>query len=73
MNEQEKARELVGHFEQIEMLKDYEGMNFELAKQCALICVEEIVKNMNWSDMDKGDAMNDHDYWQNVKSEINEL
>lgn len=70
MNEQEKARGLVGHFEQIEMLKDYEGMGFELAKQCALICVD---KKLEEVPMYKGGLNPRYTYLQNVKSEIEKL
>ena len=42
MNAKDKANELVEKFSAVESLKDYEGMDFQLAKECALITVKQI-------------------------------
>jgi hypothetical protein len=70
MTPQEKAKELVGNFCNVEFLKDYEGMDYELAKECALITVDEILKAVesDWSFMEKR-----KEYWEQVKIEIEKL
>ena len=66
MNEQEIARALVESFLRYTPV-EYE---MEYAKQCALICVEEIIDaNPRFPD-NVTDTML---YWQNVKSEIEKL
>ena len=58
MTPKEKAEELVGQFSWIDCSSD--------AKQCALICVDEIVKNT----LQVSQVL---DYWQEVKQEIEKL
>lgn len=41
MTHQEKAREIVERFQSIKSLKDFGGMDSDIAKECAVICVEE--------------------------------
>ena len=36
---EKKAREIYESFVNVECLQDFDGMDYELAKQCALICV----------------------------------
>jgi|TARA_R110001599_G_scaffold135265_1_gene313537 hypothetical protein len=64
MTAKEKAKELVDRFLSIEGPC---GNSYSyVAKQCALICVDEIVKNtLQFSQV--------LDYWQEVKQEINKL
>jgi hypothetical protein len=70
MTPKEKAKELVGNFCNVEFLKDYEGMDYELAKECAIIAVDEILKAVesDWSFMEKR-----KEYWKQVKKEIENL
>jgi len=60
-----KAKELVGKFINVNYLKDYEGMHYPLAKECALIAVDEILK----LDIYKSDQY----YFEEVKQEIQKL
>jgi hypothetical protein len=51
-----------------------EGDNEELAKQCALICVDEILKASETKERFKNMIPLDIDnYWREVKLEINKL
>jgi hypothetical protein len=61
----ERAIELVNNYN--ELTKDYtRGVSInEFAKECALIAVDELIKN---SHSDKRT-----EYWQEVKHEINQL
>jgi hypothetical protein len=43
------------------------GMNKEMAKQCALIAVDEIIKTL------KPPCLTEFDYWQQVKHEIKNI
>ena len=63
----EKAKELVNRFLQI-----YDG-RVPQAKQCALICVDEILENITEEVMTYKPFMMNTDYWQEVKQEINKL
>ena len=45
----------------------------EMAKQCALICVDEILENIPNEVMSYKPFMMNNDYWQEVKQEINKL
>jgi len=76
-NPKEKAKELVDKYIEMEYLKDFHGMYQPLAKQCALIAVDEILNsNPCCEDSDRGGnfqwASNEY-YWQEVKQEINKL
>jgi hypothetical protein len=69
----EKAEDLIVKFTQIEIeiggkFDGYLKMQLHDAKQCASICVDEIILALNntW-------AMNAYDYWQQVKEEIEKL
>ena len=63
----EKAKELVNKFLQI-----YDG-RVPQAKQCALICVDEVLENITEEVMTYKPFMMNTDYWQEVKEEINKL
>ena len=80
MTPQEKAERLVDKYVEMEYLKDFQGMYFPLAKQCALIAVDEILKAIPSELLDidnEGDSYyyinDDVDYWQKVKQEIEKL
>jgi phosphoribosylanthranilate isomerase len=64
-NSKEKALELV---HQYDLMQTYiEGFSFEDAKQCALIAVDEILDIVQYNGDDE------YAYWQQVKTEINNL
>ncbi len=65
MEPKDKAEELVNKFYEIENNSDYFGVNWKIAKQCALIAVDEIINEC-------GDRclFSKCDYWQEVKQEI---
>ena len=67
MTAKEKAIELVNKFLQI-----YDG-RVPQAKQCALICVDEILQTIPNEVMSYKPFMMNTDYWQEVKQEINKL
>ena len=72
MKAKEKAGELVEKF-RLNVL-DYEnnGLNSFKAKQCALIAVDEIIKEIN----DNYDTLHSADrkqYWKGIKKEIENL
>ena len=60
MTPKEKAKELVSKM----CLLDCRDENIIIAKQCALICVDEILEFHDRIDVK---------YWQEVKQEINKL
>jgi hypothetical protein len=65
MTPKEKAEELYSKFEDnIQGIEGYEW--WESAKQCALIAVDEILK------LEVNDGY-DHNFWQQVKQEIEKL
>ena len=68
MAPKEKAKELVEKFEYNGVMIDDIRMNEEDAKQCALICVDEILKSYNALEHY---PENLRDYWQEVKQELN--
>jgi hypothetical protein len=70
MTPQEKAKQLVGNFCNVEFLKDYEGMDYELAKECALIAVDEILSSRPYITESQLDYQY---YWEQVKIEIKKL
>lgn len=77
MTAQEKAIELVDSFMDLSEEQEYNTpryMSKEMAKQCALIAVDEILNEFDHS------ALNDEDYeaykmkyWQEVKQEIEKI
>jgi len=68
MTPKEKAAELVEKFNYLVLEKDFFGDNIEHknSKQCALIAVDEIL-NAHLFDLDE------KQYWQQVKTEIENL
>jgi hypothetical protein len=63
MTPKEKAKELVFKYEQ------YKWINEGLARECALIAVNEIINNDGFTRFDN----HLKEYWQNVKTEISLL
>lgn len=66
MTPKEKANELVYNFcdVDVEYMLHF-GMEWGMAKQCALICVDEILNILF--------QHHEIDYWKEVKQEINKL
>ena len=60
----EKAKELVDRYCRTKLDNGIIGIYQPLAKQCALICVDELIKNATWKD---------ESYYKEVKQEINIL
>ena len=72
MTPQEKAKELVDrYFDEYKVFTKYGKKVYEIAKQCALITVDEIlsIKKEIWDDFHR----EYFDYWQQVKAEIEKL
>lgn len=68
MTPKEKASDLVSDFYQIQSTEYDYGINWEMAKQCALIAVNEIINECGEKCMfDKAD------YFFKVKEEIKDL
>ncbi len=66
MNPKEKAMELVWKYLPILIIKENP---FDLAKQCALIAVEEIINNYE----EQYKYCKTKSYWHEVKTEIEKL
>ena len=64
MNPKDKAEELVNKFMNANSLKlsDYSRIEFPTAKQCALICCDEVLGYMG---ADRG-----YEFWTEVKEEL---
>jgi hypothetical protein len=81
MTPEEKAIELVGKMQVIHYVKlggkngKSKGLPVSMyksqTKQCALICVEEIIENEVEENLHPDDDI--LEYWQEVKKEINKL
>ena len=72
MKAKEKAEELFDRFYGIEPVEPiYIGMDKGQSKQCALICVDEMLKNEVNTTMHPNDSI--MDYWKEVKQEIYKL
>ena len=75
MTAKEKARELIFKME-LAQSKEIRGCNYDTAKQCALICVDETFEataDLYTAAMDKRGFNENLDYWNEVKQEINKL
>ena len=46
MTEKEKALELIGKYQKLAMLKDFGGMDFEIARGCAMIGLDEMLEEV---------------------------
>lgn len=66
MTAKEKAKELLDRFLSIEGADDCGNSYSCVAKQCALICVDEILDMVNPLKLE-------YDYWEEVKQEIKKL
>jgi len=71
---EEKARQLFSQFLKAHHVAGGIGMNEKVAKQCALIAVEEIAKMINvLFETYSNDFITAKNYWYQVKEEINKL
>lgn len=74
MSSEEKAKELLSKFELIERKHPWQyGLEEFEAKQCALICVDEIMKDIDNYSLESTDESYRLDklyFWQQVKQEI---
>ena len=63
----QKAKELFSKYQNIYLTEDSMGIDDELAKQCALIAVDEIISiKLLWFQKDTEYL----DFWQEVKEEL---
>ena len=63
----EKAKELFSKYQNIYFTEDSMGIDDELAKQCALLTVEEIISiKLLWFQKDTEHL----DFWKEVKEEL---
>jgi hypothetical protein len=72
MTPKEKAKELVGRYVKFKLNGRYKIFGLELAKELALIAVDEIINNSleyMGCDLKDGEII----YWQEVKQEIEKL
>jgi hypothetical protein len=72
MTPKEKAEELVQQFIQNAYQEDGDGLYTPIAKQCALITINEIIILHKGKFMCEREEQNE-EYWQEVKQEINQL
>lgn len=78
MTPQQKAKELIDNFSKFqtyttgfEIDKHSEFVRMERAKQCALICVDEIMDALGKPIMQSYEEWEEHNgYWQQVRNEI---
>lgn len=72
MKSQEKAEELVLNFLRIDN-NTPEWFNTHIAKQCAIIAVDEVLECYPAQCPKESYEMEQHIYWQQVKTEINKI
>jgi hypothetical protein len=72
MTPQEKAEELFKKF-MFYTLNDLSNENFEQTRQCALVAVQEIIEKLVELSDGKFTYINDVQYYQEVKQEIEKL
>jgi hypothetical protein len=72
MTPKEKAEELVLKYLRLQEKDSYNWFNKKLAKECALIAVDEIQKIPNIEYSNNKNATQ-YDYWEEVKQEIEKL
>ena len=72
MTPREKALELVNNF-YLNGIQDEEySMEYDDGKECALICVDEMIKELT-EEISPSIHGFRHNYWKEVKQEINKL
>jgi hypothetical protein len=73
MTPKEKANELVGRFIRFHRNGIYNVVHEDIAKQFALIAVDEIIKAIPDASDDNSPYNHELKYWQEVKQEIENL
>lgn len=82
MTPKDKAKELVDKIGNIQLYIDLEPRNIEgkikyfdeyLVKECALIAVDEIIKEIDDKFLERYDAVDRYFYYKEVKKEIDKL
>ena len=74
MKAKDKAKELVNRFMEVNREQRYQDdLNIFEAKQCALICVEKILKELDGFVNDDGYQFSRVQFYKEVKQEINKL
>ena len=89
MNAEEKAKELIERFNHAQCILLQKGgviplgeIEWKISKQCALICVDEIIKEVlqmdeKWHDNEDAPLTSvfnySYEYWQQVRKEIDKL
>jgi hypothetical protein len=68
----DKARELFNKYWSLLMIHEVKNRRL-FTKQCALICVDEVLKNIPKEVMSYNPFMMNTDYWQEVRQEINKM
>jgi hypothetical protein len=73
MTPKEKAEELIEEFYKIEdsKLDEDAWIDSYLAKRCAMVAVDEIIREVDWHDFETPNKV--LNYWQEVKQEIEKL
>jgi hypothetical protein len=71
MSPQEKAKELIDKYINLTDGWVYGIKNWEHKKQCALICVDEIMHVIDWHEFETPNE--ELNYWNQVKEEIQKL
>ncbi len=69
MNPQEKSEELINKFIKL-VPEHFGGMDTELAKKCALICIQQIMNANPHSTPFNSKQVNTIIYWNEVRKEI---
>lgn len=72
MTPQEKAKELMDKYINL-VPKEFNGMDINLAKQCALIVVDEIISEYSVLVIETAFCGKQYLYWKQVKQEIKKL
>jgi hypothetical protein len=74
MTAKEKAIELITRFQHpLSKESDTDCLHIEVAKEFALIAVDEIINTGPLKMIDWGEIISDKPYWQEVKQEIEKL
>jgi hypothetical protein len=73
MEAKEKAGNLVQDFYNVNAVDVYHGINWSMAIECAIICVDEIINELIELDKYEHVPKSLIEYWQEVRQEINNL
>jgi hypothetical protein len=68
MSPKEKAKDLFEKFLKTDKKDNYSFVGNEVAKECALIAIDEIFEAINWHELEPPNK--EWDYWNDVKIEV---